>query len=186
MTAEPLRTARLLGTRPAEADWPDWRALLLDPRVAATIGGVPSEDEARARFDAGVRHWAEHGFGQWAWRTPNGAFAGRGGLRRYRIEGGDDVVELGYSVVAERWGVGLATEIARASVAFGFGALGLDRIHAFVFEGNAASMRVIEKCGLSYLGPMTHAGHACVLFARDRDAGPRARPGRGARRFNQD
>jgi RimJ/RimL family protein N-acetyltransferase len=161
----PRRAAPLVGSPPSEADWPAWRALLLDPQVAATIGGVPAPAEARARFDANVRHWREHGFGQWAWRTRDGGFAGRGGLRRYRIEGGEDIVELGYSVVAARWGAGLATEMARASLAFGFADLGLDRIHAFVFDGNAASIRVLEKCGLGEVGAITHAGHACTLYA---------------------
>jgi RimJ/RimL family protein N-acetyltransferase len=165
VTGSPPRTERLVATALAEADWPDFRALLLDPRVSATIGGVRPETGIRARFDADLRHWAEHGFGQWAWRTPDGAFAGRGGLRHYRVEGGPEVVELGYSVVAERWGLGLATEIARASLAYGFAELGLERIHAFVFEGNAASVRVLEKCGFALVGPMTHAGHACTLHA---------------------
>jgi RimJ/RimL family protein N-acetyltransferase len=172
VTAAPPRTERLTASALTEADWPDFRALLLDPRVSATIGGVRPEDEVRGRFDADLRHWAEHGFGQWAWRDADGAFAGRGGLRRYRIEGGEDVVELGYSVAPERWGAGLATEMARESLAFGFAELGLDRIHAFVFEGNARSERVLEKCGFAYVGPMVHAGHACRLWmvARSRTA----------------
>ncbi len=165
MTAAPRRTRRLVGSPPCEADWPDWRALLLDPRVAATIGGVPAGDEARTRFDADLRHWREHGFGQWAWRTHDGGFVGRGGLRRYRIQGGEEVVELGYSVAAERWGAGLATEIAREGLVFGFTELGLDRVHAFVFEGNAASARVLEKCGFGRVGAIRHAGHACELYA---------------------
>jgi RimJ/RimL family protein N-acetyltransferase len=168
VTAGPPRTERLTASALTEADWLDFRALLLDPRVSATIGGVRPEAEIRDRFDADLRHWAEHGFGQWAWRQADGAFAGRGGLRRYRIEGGEEVVELGYSVVADRWGRGLATEIARASLAYGFAELGLDRIHAFVFDGNAASVRVLEKCCFVRVGPMTHAGHACGLYARDR------------------
>lgn len=40
------RTERLVGTPLAEADWPDFRALLLDPRVSATIGGVRPEAES--------------------------------------------------------------------------------------------------------------------------------------------
>jgi RimJ/RimL family protein N-acetyltransferase len=171
VSAEPIRTERLVATAPTEADRPDWVALLRDPRVAATIGGPRSRDEAVARFEADLRHWAEHGFGQWAWRAPGGAFAGRGGLRRYRLEGGEEIVELGYSIVAERWGMGLATEIAQASIAFGFSQLGLERIHAFAFEGNAASVRVMEKCGFTHVGPMTHAGHACVLHALGRPRG---------------
>jgi RimJ/RimL family protein N-acetyltransferase len=170
------RTERLAASALTEADWPDFRALLLDPRVSATIGGVRPLAEVRTRFDADLRHWAEHGFGQWAWRHTDGAFAGRGGLRRYRIEGGEEVVELGYSVVADRWGRGLVTEIAQATLAYGFAELGLHRIHAFVFEGNAASGRVLEKCGFKPVGPITHAGHACALHARDRDAWPVGTP----------
>jgi RimJ/RimL family protein N-acetyltransferase len=165
VTGPPPTTERLVATPLSEADWPDFRGLLLDPRVSATIGGVRPEGEIRDRFDADLRHWAEHGFGQWAWRDTDGAFAGRGGLRRYRIEGGEEVVELGYSVVADLWGRGLATEIARASLAYGFAELGLQWIHAFVFEGNAASVRVLEKCGFVRVGPMTHAGYACVLYS---------------------
>lgn len=171
MSGEPLRTPRLDGTPPTEADWLDWRALLLDARVAATIGGVPPEAVARARFEADIRHWSEHGFGQWAWRARDGAFAGRGGLRHYEIEG-EAVIELGYSVVADRWGNGLATEMATASVGFGFSAVGLERIHAFAFAGNDASVRVLAKCGFTHVGPMRHAGHPCVLYALSRPPRP--------------
>jgi hypothetical protein len=38
VTSAEVRTARLAGSPLAEPDWPDWRALLLDGRVAT--GGL--------------------------------------------------------------------------------------------------------------------------------------------------
>ena len=60
--------------------------------------------------------------------------------------------ELGYWIGVPFWGRGYATEAARAVVAFGFEMLGLNRIYAHHFAGNAASGRVLEKIGMRHEG----------------------------------
>lgn len=60
--------------------------------------------------------------------------------------------ELGYWIGVPYWNQGYATEAASAVVAFGFGALGLHRIYAFVHAGNSASARVLEKIGMRHEG----------------------------------
>lgn len=55
--------------------------------------------------------------------------------------------EIGYWVAEEAWGRGVATEAVRLITRYGFEALGLERIFALVFQGNDASMRVLEKAG---------------------------------------
>jgi RimJ/RimL family protein N-acetyltransferase len=60
--------------------------------------------------------------------------------------------ELGYWLAAATWGHGIATEAVRALVDFGFRELALARIFAHVLDGNAASMRVLEKLGLEREG----------------------------------
>ena len=64
---------------------------------------------------------------------------------------GEDVyrtnAELGYWVGHRYWGQGIATAAVRAATGYAFGELGMARCYATVFGGNAASIRVLEKCG---------------------------------------
>ena len=60
----------------------------------------------------------------------------------------DHRAELGYWLGADTWGKGYATEAGAAIVELGFEELALDRIHAQVLAGNAASCRVLEKIGM--------------------------------------
>jgi RimJ/RimL family protein N-acetyltransferase len=63
----------------------------------------------------------------------------------------DDVyrrsAEIGYWLGETFWRRGIATEAVRAVTEHGFASFDLCRIHAGVFEWNAASMRVLEKAG---------------------------------------
>jgi RimJ/RimL family protein N-acetyltransferase len=56
--------------------------------------------------------------------------------------------ELGYWIGRPFWGRGYATEAAGAVLAWGFGALELNRIFARHFARNPASGRVLEKIGM--------------------------------------
>lgn len=55
--------------------------------------------------------------------------------------------EMGYWLGVPFWGQGFATEAARAVVAFAHEELGINRLEAGVFAGNAASMNVLRKAG---------------------------------------
>jgi RimJ/RimL family protein N-acetyltransferase len=56
--------------------------------------------------------------------------------------------ELGYWTAYEQWGRGIATEAARAVVAFAFDALNLHRVQSRHFVRNPASGRVMQKVGM--------------------------------------
>jgi RimJ/RimL family protein N-acetyltransferase len=58
-------------------------------------------------------------------------------------------VEIGYRLAQPFWGQGLATEIVRATLAYGFESLGLRSIIAIVQPANVASVRVIQKVGFN-------------------------------------
>ena len=73
-------------------------------------------------------------------------------------------VEAGWAIVPKRWGEGLATELARASVSTAFEQLGLGEVVAFTLPDNAASRRVMEKVGLTYERDIEHAGLPHVLY----------------------
>lgn len=55
--------------------------------------------------------------------------------------------EIGYWLGEPFWGRGIATEALRAVSDYAFTTLGLHRIQAGVFAGNAASARVLERVG---------------------------------------
>lgn len=57
-------------------------------------------------------------------------------------------VEVGWRLAKEHWGRGYAPEGARAALAWGFGARGLDEIVSFTSPGNTNSRRVMEKLGM--------------------------------------
>lgn len=63
-----------------------------------------------------------------------------------------DTAELGYWLCPAHWGQGIATEAARAVVAFGFERLGLERLTSGYFEDNPASGRVLAKLGFVETG----------------------------------
>ncbi len=65
---------------------------------------------------------------------------------------GNRQAELGFTLRRDRWGAGLATETAQLLLAFGFDQLGLNRIEATTHPDNVASIRVLEKIGMSYEG----------------------------------
>jgi RimJ/RimL family protein N-acetyltransferase len=60
-----------------------------------------------------------------------------------------DEVDVGFRFLPEYWGKGIATETCTACIAFGFDVLNLERILGLVLEENTASIRVLEKCGLT-------------------------------------
>lgn len=123
-----------------EADLPVFYEHQLDPEAAA-MAAFPSRDH-----DVFMAHWAKMLASDSAltWTVvSDGAVAGNIGCWR---DGGRRFV--GYWIGREFWGRGLATQ-ALAEV--------LDLVderplHAYVAMGNAASIRVLEKCGFAKIG----------------------------------
>jgi RimJ/RimL family protein N-acetyltransferase len=64
----------------------------------------------------------------------------------------DGAAEIGYWCAADCRGQGLMTEAVAAVSAWGFEALGLQRIAWYAGVGNWASRRVAERCGYTIEG----------------------------------
>ena len=60
--------------------------------------------------------------------------------------------ELGYCLAQAFWGRGVMTEALTAVLAFLFGEVGFSRVEAKYATANAASGRVLEKCGMKQEG----------------------------------
>jgi ribosomal-protein-alanine N-acetyltransferase len=125
--------------------------LLRDPRVARTLWpgeGPPSEAQLLHILADKLDHWERYGFGLWLLRDrATGAMVGRGGLQH--TVGGREEIEAGWAIAPERWGEGLATELAHACTAVAFDQLELEEIVALALPTNVASRRVMEKSGFA-------------------------------------
>lgn len=83
------------------------------------------------------------------------------GLASLRGRAEPETFELGYWLGRPFWGEGLGTEMAQALVDHAFGDLGAAFIEVRCRVVNAASRRVIQKCGFPYAG----TGMDVSLFA---------------------
>jgi RimJ/RimL family protein N-acetyltransferase len=175
---ERLQTTRLIAGRLVLEDEPELARLGLDPLVYPTLWPFPYPPTADDIHD-GLRRqlglWDRHGFGLWLLRDrASGEFVGRGGLE-FTDAPGELAVELAWAIVPERWGQGLATELARAAVHTGFEELDVVELVALTLPHNMASRRVMEKVGLAYDRDILHGGLAHVLYRLHR---PPAEDGR--------
>jgi RimJ/RimL family protein N-acetyltransferase len=99
-----------------------------------------------------------------------------GGIGVFQL---DDVYsrsgEIGYWIGHPFWNRGIVSEAVNALTEFAFRELDLVRVQAGVFGWNAASMRVLEKCGYAREGVLRKSVHKdgrlvdSVLYARIRD-----------------
>jgi RimJ/RimL family protein N-acetyltransferase len=137
--------------------------------VAQTLwpgADVPTEQQVIDSTAEKERHWSRYGFGMWLVRDrATGEMVGRGGLQWTYVASMHEV-EAGWAIVPERWGEGLATEIAHAEVGVAFGPLELHEIVAFALPENTASRRVMEKTGFVFDSEIVHAGLRHVLYRR--------------------
>ena len=164
ITLHQLRTSRLLLTRIGSADLDDLVRFYCDPQVAATIGGVRASAWVEQYLEKQMAHWEKHGFGFWTVRdVATGQFVGRGGLRHAMIEGQVEI-EVGYGLMAEFWGRGLATELALESVRVGFTHLQMPEVVSFTLPTNIASRRVMAKVGFRFERDIVYADLPHLLY----------------------
>ena len=175
-----IETARL-SVRPFIDDDFEWMcAFRADPEVARYIGGARNTPEfTQQRLTYYINHYAKHGYSMGVVTLKPGTTpVGWGGLQH--LDDGDEI-EVGYAFAREYWGRGLATELARGWLAWGFDHLRVDRIVAVADPANTASRHVMEKLGMRYEKNIRHYGMDSVYYAVSREEF-RDRGGAGDRR----
>jgi RimJ/RimL family protein N-acetyltransferase len=169
-----VKTARLLLRRWRDDDLERLVALYGDPRVARflSLDGRPwPRERSVAVLESFRRQWRERGFGPWAVIDRHtGRWLGEIGLNELADWPGPDKVEVGWELHPSVWGRGLATEGARAALRYGFEVVGLKRIISTARADNAASRRVMEKCGLAFQEEFPYKGALAAWYAIDRAA----------------
>ena len=167
-------TERLRAERLDERHCAELVALHLDPEVSLYLGGVRSAEATGDYLAVNLEHWARHGFGLWVFRTPDGAFVGRAGVRRLELDDRDEV-EIAYALARPFWRLGLASEIARALVDQAFARLGCPSLVGVVAVDNAGSRRLLEKIGFTLEKSLIFKGEPVVCY-RLRNGGSGSAP----------
>jgi RimJ/RimL family protein N-acetyltransferase len=167
-TAEPapwLETLRLEMRAFVAADLPDLARMNSDASVMRYVTGKPEQPhETVAALRRAMRYTSLYpDLGIWRTsRRDTGAFIGWFSLK---YAGKSPDIEIGYRMVPDAWGLGFATEGARALASYGFDDLDLDRIIGVTHRDNVASQRVLMKAGLKDVGWGRYYDRRLRLFA---------------------
>jgi ribosomal-protein-alanine N-acetyltransferase len=138
-----------------------------DEKVALYIP-KRSRDERIVIFNNALKNYRETKFhGMWGmFNSINDEFIGGCLLRPYDNE--PNVLEIGYSLEHKYWGQGIATEMVKALVQYGFNNADVKAIVACAVVANIASQRVLEKVGFTRAENIVKNGEELTFFRLSR------------------
>ena len=175
-----LETPRLRLRQWRESDREPFAALNADAEVMEFFPALldrPASDAMAERCEALI---AQRGWGLWAVELRGSApFIGYVGLHKPTAElPFNPCVEIGWRLARPHWGRGLATEAARAALAFAFDTLELPEIVSFTSLPNLRSQAVMRRLGMlrdaaTFQHPSVPVGsalreHCLYRLSRDR------------------
>jgi ribosomal-protein-alanine N-acetyltransferase len=114
-------------------------------------GKAQSFEENKADLKKVINHYSEKNNGFWVWAIEgksNGELIGTAAM----IVDEKNEGEIGYRLLEKYWGNGYATEILKDLIDFGFEKMKLKAIHANVDVRNIASVKMLDKSILKYIG----------------------------------
>lgn len=149
-----IETKRLRLRNWEERDRDAFFRLNADPKIMEFFGVRRSRKEADARMDEWREQIAGTGFGFGAMELKETRqVVGIAGLHITKNAPAfpEGAMEIGWRLLPELWGEGLATEAATALLAHAFGQLGQERIIAMAAWNNERSIAVMRRLGMQHL-----------------------------------
>jgi ribosomal-protein-alanine N-acetyltransferase len=151
-----LQSNRLIYTLYNKSDFEDYKRLCMDYQVMKYITGkVLTDEEVNERFGRIISAGSMHdGMGCLSVKLKeNNKAIGLAKFVFYGAEKGseqgflDKQAEVGYSFFPEHWGNGYATELTQFFTEHAKTIDGIDEVLAIIDPDNAASKRILTKCG---------------------------------------
>jgi ribosomal-protein-alanine N-acetyltransferase len=161
----PPDTGRLAFREWNDDDLGRFHAICSEPQVMQFVGDgqVWATDRTLQFIQSATEMLREHGFCQWPLiHKADGKLIGYCG-----VVNTDTNPEIGWRLAPEYWGQGLATEAAKAVLTHGIKTLGFQRVIATVQTANVASIRVIEKLGMTLVERYDRDGREIMLHSAD-------------------
>jgi [ribosomal protein S5]-alanine N-acetyltransferase len=146
-----IETDRLVLREFNQSDLSELSQILSDTEVMKfSTRGCLSTAQTQKRIDDFIKSYNQFGFGMWAViLKETHELVGYCGLAIDCIDDLDEL-EIGYRLATKFWGKGFATEAALACIQYGFENFNFLYILAGVQRQNTASVRVIEKLGMTF------------------------------------
>jgi len=151
-------------------DAPALTEILSDPEVMKhSVRGACDESATRKFIQECLSCYKSHGVGPWALIDKKSKdFIGFCGVGPESV-GEIEEFNLGYRLAKRYWGLGLATESARAVLAYALGERGLKSMVVIIEPKHVASMRVAEKVGFSNFKNKQFHGREVRVYRMTRD-----------------
>lgn len=134
-----------------------------DPEVIQYTGDVKFNSIKEAEiFIKNYEEYNKYGYGRWAvCLKSNEKFIGWCGLKFNE----ENLVDLGFRLFKIFWNRGFATEAAQACIDYGFSEIGLEKIIGRSLKSNLASIKVLQKAGMSFWkNSICHGKDECVYY----------------------
>ena len=165
--ATPPGTDRLMFREWKSKDVDPFHAICSDSRVMKYVGnGEVWQRERTGQFiQLAMESLQSIGYCQWALihRAEN-KLIGYCGFRKT-----NGYPEIGWRLAPAFWKQGLATEAARTALQHGMQTLRFTRVTATVQAANVASVRVIDKLGMTLEQRLVRDGREILIYAVDAD-----------------
>ena len=161
-----LHTARLRLEPVTEQHYDAMHAMNSDTEVMTYLNAGQPETEEHTRAAVGriMGRWAEWGYSWWALiRLDDGEMVGMACLQH--LDGDKSKPhEIGWRLARTGWGQGYASEAAAAIVAHAFNVVGAPEVVAVAHPDNAASIKVMTRLGMQYVGMERHYDLDSVVY----------------------
>jgi RimJ/RimL family protein N-acetyltransferase len=166
-----VQTERTILREATHDDAPFILQLLNEPGWLRFIGDRNVHDLEAARDYIDLRFRANYdklGFGMWlaVERHSQSPIGLVGFVKRDTL----DAPDIGYAVSQACQGKGYAFEVSSALITHGWDHFGFDKLYGYCLPDNVASIRILEKLGLSYLRDqdVNQTGEMCRLYVKNR------------------
>jgi RimJ/RimL family protein N-acetyltransferase len=143
-----LETPRLRLRTWRAGDKPFFAAMCADPEVMRDLGGPITRDASEAKLERYAKAYAQRGLSRWVVETHDGVFLGYTGVLHRPEHPLGEHYDLGWRLVRSAWGLGYATEAARAALDDAFTRANLTEILAYTSPDNPRSHAVMARLNL--------------------------------------
>lgn len=115
-----------------------------------------SEKETARYINLLQKKYADGSFNDWGIvLRETGKFIGTCGFTSFDFD--NATAEMGYVLAKAYWGMGLATEAVKCAMKYAITEFGIENFFAKHMEGNNASGRVMQKCGMKFENMYHHS-----------------------------
>ncbi|MBF6642468.1 GNAT family N-acetyltransferase [Flavobacterium sp. J49] len=158
-----IETSRCYLRELSVADAQHFYDLNADAEVIKYTGDKAFDNVMEAKsFLENYNQYQLYGYGRWAViAKSDGEFLGWCGLKNSPDL---EEVDLGFRFFRKYWNQGYATETAKACIEYGFNHLQLTKIVGRAMELNRASIKVLEKTGMTFVAKFEFDLHDGVLY----------------------